>query len=456
LSNAAAPPICVELEGTLTAANPAHEQLLWLARNAPRALLSLLPGWRRDRDAFWSAVAARSPIALETLPWREDLLDWLRAERARGRHIVLLAPAHGGGAERIAAHLGVFDEILLTPSSGGAQARRAELLARFGSGGFDVVTGGAANGVSWSIARGGVVAGGSGPARPSWRVWLRAVRLHQWVKNALVFLPALLAHVIFSATVLRGALLAYLAFGLCASSVYLCNDLLDLDADRRHFRKRHRPFAAGLLSVRAGALAAAALLAAAAACALVAGWGFAAVLAVYYLLTWAYSLRLKRVPLLDVMILACLYTARIIAGAAATGVALSFWLLAFSVFIFLSLGFVKRYAELASDARTDRLVGHQRGYGRDDLPLILSLGTAAGYCSIVVIAVYINSPDSLVHYRHTRPLWLICPLLLFWISRVWMLAARGHMHEDPVVFALRDRTSLLLVVLLGLIVWSAI
>ena len=189
--------------------------------------------------------------------------------------------------------------------------------------------------------------------------------------------------------------------------------------------------------------------------ALLTGAQFAAVLAAYYLLTWGYSLRLKRVPLLDVMILAGLYTARIIAGAAATGVALSFWLLAFSVFIFLSLGFVKRYAELESDASPHRLAGHSRGYGSDDLPLILSLGTAAGYCSIVVIAVYINSPDSLVHYRHTRTLWLICPLLLLWISRVWMLAARGHMHEDPVVFALRDRLSLLLVLLLGLIVWIA-
>jgi 4-hydroxybenzoate polyprenyltransferase len=163
-------------------------------------------------------------------------------------------------------------------------------------------------------------------------------------------------------------------------------------------------------------------------------------------------MRLKRIALLDVMILAGLYTIRIIAGAAATGVPLSFWLLAFSVFIFLSLGFVKRYAELEVAARSHRLLSHGRGYGSDDLPLILSLGTASGYCSIVVIAVYINSADSLVLYRHHEALWLICPLLLFWISRVWMLTARGHMHEDPVVFALRDRLSLMLVLGLGLIV----
>ncbi|HXN10692.1 MAG TPA: hypothetical protein VN859_05570, partial [Steroidobacteraceae bacterium] len=265
-----APPICVEPEGTLTAANPAHEQLLWLAKNAPRTLLSLLPRWSTDRAAFWSAVAARSQIAFESLPYREELLEWLRAERAQGRRIVMLACEHGGTAERIAAHLGVFDETPGTQACGpeSAARRRAGLLARYGGGGFDYVTASATNETLWSIARGTVVVGGSGlagqaartgtvlrmfaPARPSWRAWLQAMRLHQWVKNALVFLPALLAHAILSAAVLRGAVLAYLAFGLCASSVYLCNDLLDLDADRRHFRKRRRPFAAGVLSVRSG------------------------------------------------------------------------------------------------------------------------------------------------------------------------------------------------------------
>jgi 4-hydroxybenzoate polyprenyltransferase len=437
------------MQGTLTAANPAHEKLLWLLIHAPRTLLALLASWTSRRAALQAAAAERADFAVESLPYREDLLEWLRLERAQGRHIVLLAHNDRHTAERIAQHLGIFDEVLEAHSSPGeaATARRAALLARYGSGGFDYVTANPADEAVWSAARSTVVIGNrelagqvarSGavlrdfaPARHSRRIWLRAIRLHQWVKNVLVFVPALLAHAFFSLSILRGALLAFLAFGLCASSVYICNDLVDLDSDRRHFRKRRRPFASGALSVTDGLTAAA-------------------------LLTWAYTLRLKRIALLDVMVLAGLYSIRIIAGAAATGVPLSFWLLAFSAFIFLSLGFVKRYAELEVAARAHRLAGQGRGYGSDDLPLILSLGTASGYCAIVVIAVYINSPDSLVLYRHHKTLWLICPLLLFWISRVWMLTARGRMHEDPVVFALRDRLSLLLVLCLGLIVTIAI
>jgi 4-hydroxybenzoate polyprenyltransferase len=271
----------------------------------------------------------------------------------------------------------------------------------------------------------------------------------------LIFVPAVLAHVISRPQVLLHGVLAFLAFGLCASSVYLLNDLFDLAADRQHPRKRHRPFAAGLLSARAGLAAALLLFTAAVIIAASVGSRFLAVLAGYYLLTWAYSLRLKRVPLLDVMMLAGLYTLRVIAGAAAMQIALSFWLLAFSAFIFFSLGFVKRYAELADRRKNGELISHARGYRDTDLPLIMSLGTASGYCSIVVLALYINSSDSQALYHHHKPLWLICPLMLFWISRVWIVASRGAMHDDPVVFALRDRVSLLILVALGAIMLAA-
>jgi 4-hydroxybenzoate polyprenyltransferase len=288
------------------------------------------------------------------------------------------------------------------------------------------------------------------------RSWIRAIRLHQWVKNALVVLPPLLAHRISEPAIMWHAGLAFLAFGCCASSVYVTNDLFDLAADRQHPRKRHRAFAAGLLSVRSGIYAAAILLLVAAALAALIGASYALVLACYYVLTWAYSLRLKRVALLDVMILASLYTLRIIAGSAATHVDPSFWLLAFSMFQFLSLGFVKRYAEINDARKADRLAAHARGYGAEDLPLIMSLGTASGFSAVVVTALYINSTDSMALYHHHKPLWLMCPLLLFWVSRVWMLTARGQMHDDPVVFALRDPISLLIVAALGLIVLVSI
>jgi 4-hydroxybenzoate polyprenyltransferase len=292
--------------------------------------------------------------------------------------------------------------------------------------------------------------------RPSMRTWIKAIRLHQWAKNGLIFVPAVLAHVISKPQVLLQGGLAFIAFGLCASSVYMVNDLFDLAADRQHPRKRHRPFAAGLISMRGGLAVALLLFTVATIIAAAVGSRFVAVLAGYYGLTWLYSLRLKRVPLLDVMMLAGLYTLRIIAGAAAMQIPLSFWLLAFSVFMFLSLGFVKRYAELEDTRKAGKLIGHARGYRESDLPLIMSLGTAAGYCAIVVMALYINSSDSQSLYQHHKPLWLICPLMLFWISRVWIVASRGAMHDDPVVFALRDRVSLLILAALGVIVLVSI
>lgn len=283
-------------------------------------------------------------------------------------------------------------------------------------------------------------------------VWAKAARLHQWAKNLLIFLPALLAHRMLQPSTLAMSLLAFLDFGLCASSVYLLNDLLDLASDRRHPRKRRRPFAAGILSVRAGLIAAAVLLLLSAAIAAMIGWTFCLVLTAYYLITLCYSLRLKQIPLIDVMALASLYTTRVIGGAAATAIPLSFWLLAFSVFIFLSLAFVKRYTEFREG---DLAASAGRGYSAADLPLLLSLGTASGYCTVVVMALYINSADSQLLYRHHKPLWLICPLLLFWISRIWLLTTRGLMHDDPMVFALRDRVSLVILALLAAIVASS-
>jgi 4-hydroxybenzoate polyprenyltransferase len=296
----------------------------------------------------------------------------------------------------------------------------------------------------------------SSPTRSnSLQTWARAVRLHQWIKNALIFLPAALGHVLLRPDVLTSAVLAFLAFSLCASSVYLTNDLFDLEADRAHPRKRFRPMAAGLIAPYAGATVAGLFFAAGVAVALSVNLGFAAVLAGYYVVTWAYSLRLKRVALLDVMVLAALYTVRIIAGAVATRVEASFWLLAFSVFIFLSLALIKRYAELVSTRGAEYAAGAHRPYGSDDMPLILTLGVAAGYSAIVVIALYINSPESVAIYHHRKPLWLICPLMLYWISRTWMVTSRGRMRDDPVVFAVRDPASLLTLGLMVLIVLAA-
>lgn len=474
MSNKPGIPLCVDLDGTLTPVDTLHENLLGLVRQAPAALLSL-PFWlMRGKACVKREVAARAKFDAANIPLNQPLLAWLESERASGRHMVLATAADSRIAEQVANSVPLFDEVIASDGmvNLSAESKRAALVDRFGERGFDYVGNERADERVWQSARKAIVIGDSRrvertrrvaeverafPAPPgNFKVWIKAIRLHQWVKNGLIFLPAILAHKILQAPVLIDCVLAFIAFGACASSVYLINDLLDLSADRQHPRKSKRAFASGALSARSGGMVAAALLIGSALLALYVDWKFAAVLAGYYVLTWAYSLRLKRAALVDVMTLAGLYTVRIIAGAAATDIPVSFWLLAFSVFVFISLGFVKRYTELDDARKANKMSTQGRGYSAADLPLLMTLGIASGYSTIVVVALYINSADSVALYRHNKPLWMVCPLLLYWISRVWLLTTRGQMHDDPVVFALRDRISLMVVALLGLIVLISI
>jgi len=467
--NISSVPLCVALDGTLTPVDPLYESLLIFIKQSPGAILSLAMWWGKGKAHVRNKLAARVRLDPTSVPMRSELVEWLQSEHAAGRRLVLVTAVDQRTASDFAAHLKIFDEVIAGEGReelSGAVKRRV-LIERYGERGFDYVGADAGEDGIWTAGRYAIVVGDSRLAdevrrstpvertftagTATARTWLKAIRLHQWVKNGLIFLPILLAHSL-SPVALRSSLLAFLAFGFCASSVYVLNDLLDLAADRVHPRKCRRPFAAGEISARSGLLAAGLLLIASALIATAVNLPFMGVLAGYYLLTWYYSVRLKRLALADVMMLAALYTLRIIAGAAASDVPLSFWLLAFSVFMFLSLSFVKRYAELDSVRRTAQHSAVGRGYGPEDLPLILSLGTASGYCAIVVMALYINSAESGALYHYHKPLWLICPLMLFWISRIWTLTARGHMQDDPVVFAIRDRLSLLILGALVLIV----
>ena len=467
-------PLCVDLDGTLTPVDTLHESLLSLARRAPAFLLKLPAVLAHGKAAFKRAVAARARIDISSLPLRHDLLEWIKAERESGRQLILVTASDRAMAESVAEHLKLFDDIVASDGTDNlsGERKRAALASRFGEKGFDYVGNETKDLAVWRSSRKAIVVGNDALVEGARRVaevdrvfpvaaaslgpWIKAGRLHQWVKNVLIFLPALLAHSILKPDVLLESVLAFVAYGLCASSVYVINDLLDLDSDRRHPRKRHRPFAAGTLSARGGVVFASGLLSVAVALSIVVGPRFCAVLAAYYAVTWAYSVRLKRAAIVDVMTLAGLYTLRIIAGAAATGIPPSFWLLAFSIFVFLSLGIVKRYTELYDASMAGTAGGHGRGYSGADLSLLMSLGTASGFCAVVVMALYINSSDSAALYKHSRALWLICPLMLYWISRVWLLTSRGQMHDDPVVFAIRDRLSLATFGLIGLVVLVAI
>jgi 4-hydroxybenzoate polyprenyltransferase len=467
-------PLCVDLDGTLIRSDLLVESALGLLRRNPLYILTFLAWLLRGKAHLKREIAQRTSIDVAALPYEPRVLDWLRAETG-GRLRVLCTASDQKFADAVAAHVGGFDEVLASDGVRNLSGRNkaAMLGERFGERGFDYAGNEARDLHVWRRARRAIVVNAphglaeragrvsevervfERSAKP-WRVWLRALRLHQWLKNLLVFLPLLTAHLMLAPEAVLHSTLAFFAFCLCASGVYLLNDLLDLDADRQHPRKRLRPFAAGTLPLQAGLIAAPALTLAAFALALSIAKPFAVALAGYYVLTLAYSFALKRVVMLDTVVLAGLYTIRIIAGTLALRVDLSFWLLAFSMFLFLSLAMIKRYTELRALLHNGDARSSGRGYAVDDLPLVQSLGAASGYLAVLVLALYINSTASEALYRHPVVLWLLCPLLLYWISRAWLIAHRGDMHDDPVVFAVSDRTSRLVLALTIIIVIGAI
>jgi 4-hydroxybenzoate polyprenyltransferase len=273
------------------------------------------------------------------------------------------------------------------------------------------------------------------------RDYLRAMRPHQWAKNLLLFVPLVTSHQVGKPSALARAFAAFIAFSVSASAVYVINDLLDVEADRRHPTKRLRPFASGALTRREGVVMATLLMTIGLALSLWLPWSFVLLLMLYLALTTSYSAYLKRKFVVDVITLAGLYTLRILAGGAAEGIVISSWLMAFSVFFFLSLAFVKRYTEIDAMAEEGHLEG--RGYRTSDLDLIRSMGPTSGYMSVVVLCLYINSREVTELYGHPEGLWLLCPVLLYWVSRIWFIASRRELDSDPVLFAVRDRISYL-------------
>lgn len=465
--------LCVDLDGTLLKSDVLYESVLALLSRNPLYLL-LLPFWLlRGKAALKHEIARRVDINAATLPYDERLVEMLRTTPARPR--VLCTATNSKYATAIADHLGVFDLVIASDESRNLSGtRKAEMLVeRFGERCFDYAGNEDCDLKVWERARAAwVVNAPSALAQRASRVsrldqhlpvvsvgiksWSKAIRLHQWLKNLLVFVPLFASHRFLEIGAVVPTVVAFFAFGLCASGVYILNDLLDLPSDRAHPRKRKRPFAAGSLPLVQGMFAAPLLTLVGFALAVSIGWGFAGILLVYYVMTVAYSIRLKRVVMVDVVLLAAFYTIRIIGGAVALGTPLSFWLLAFSMFLFLSLAMLKRYTELGTMLANGADKASGRGYIVDDLPLIQSLGAASGYCAVLVFALYINSPASLELYRRPQVLWLICPMLLYWISRIWVKAHRGVMDDDPVVFAVTDRVSQVVIVLCGLMILGAI
>jgi 4-hydroxybenzoate polyprenyltransferase/phosphoserine phosphatase len=455
--------LCVDLDGTLVKSDTLVDSLLLLVRTHPlRALRA--PLWLKGGKAALKAqVCAQVQLDVAHLPYNRKLLEYLTAQHRQGRKLYLTTGADTSLAHRIAEHLGIFEEVLASDGSTNLTGHNKlqSLQSRFADQGFDYIGNarpdlpllshsGEAMVANPDLALQGLLKRHKIPVAqrfddraPIHKTILKTIRLHQWAKNVLIFVPMLLAHAL-RLPLIFNAIIAFLCFSLCASATYIVNDLLDIEADRRHPKKRYRPFASGDLSPAIGLSITVSFLCLAFLGAAFLPRAFAGWLLTYLVSTLCYSLHLKRVVLVDVILLSGLYTLRMLAGGAATSVAFSPWLAALSVFLFLSLAMVKRFSELQNVRASGNTLSNGRGYLLGDIEQLRSFGTASAYASVVVFALYINGNDVTSLYRHPTRMWLMTPLMILWLSRVWLLASRGELDEDPVIFAVTDKMSLLI------------
>jgi 4-hydroxybenzoate polyprenyltransferase/phosphoserine phosphatase len=455
-------PLVVDLDGTLILTDMLHESALKLLRERPLAVLQMPFQLAAGKAQLKQYIARHTELSAETLPYNTNFLQWLREERGRGRQLILCTASDHKFAQQVADYLDLFDDVMASDGSTNlkGEQKARDLVQRFGRGNFDYAGNSRADLPIWECAAQAIVVNaGDGlaaeaalccpvvrtfaPQQVKRLDWLRALRIQQWLKNLLLFAPMLAAHRLTDPGALLLLVLAFFSFGMVASATYLMNDLLDLESDRLHPRKRKRPLAAGLIPAPAAIAVGGGLLLAGLLLASAINLKFLACLLCYLFVTCCYTWFLKRQILLDCITLAMLYTLRIIAGAAAMNMGLSFWLLSFSAFLFLSLAFVKRYAEIEVQLLEGRDKVHGRGYYTPDAPLLQTLGVSAGYAAALVLSLYLNSEEILLLYQTPEIVWGAVFVLLYWISWMWIQAHRGHMHDDPLVFAIKDKTSLL-------------
>ena len=451
-------PLCIDLDGTLIRSDLFAESFFALLRINFLNFFAFVGWLLKGRAHCKRQLADRVDIDSESLPYNEELIQFLREERASGRKLVLATASDAKYAQAVARHLGLFDDVLASDGQVNLKRHRkaAALVRAYGEKGFDYAGDSRADLPVWSKAAKSIAVNVSPAVVENLRQvtevervfnsptgglkdYIRAIRLTQWLKNLLVFVPLMMAHLVGELSMVINALIAFVAFGFCASSVYLLNDLLDIAQDRKHPSKRKRPLAAGTISIQSAVALIPVLLLLGLGLALLLPLAFLGILGIYYVLTLGYSLRLKRVAFLDVLVLALLYTLRIVAGAAAVSEIPSFWLLAFSTFLFLSLALVKRYTEFQTVQSSDGLDG--RSYHAADKETIAQFGASSGLISVLVLALYINSDTVTIMYSNPQFLWGMCPPLMYIVGRVWLLARRGVMHDDPLVFAIRDLRS---------------
>ena len=468
------PPLCVDLDGTLIASDSLFESFLTLLRESPVQAIKSLWSLKKGKAAFKEAVVSGIDFDPASLPYNQSVLDYLKTKSA-DRELILVTGASSVIAKRVAEHLQIFSRVMAssgdTNLTGNTKSNR--LVEEFGEGNFDYIGNDEADLDVWPQARKKLVVSRQGGfldkcreqfevdhhferVSPKARDWIKMLRIHQWVKNLLIFVPFLLNHGVGDTPGIIVLMISFFAFSLLASLTYIINDLLDLAADRANTTKSKRSLASGLISIKEAAMVVACLSVVVVGLLFFLPLQFSVVLLAYLTSTLLYSLSLKRVLYLDVCMLAGLHTMRLVAGTVVLQLQWSFWLLGFSMFFFLSLALAKRVAELENIRRENKANPLARGYTVDDVPMLLASGVSAGQASILVVALYVNSEKVVLMYSVPELLWLLCPVLLYWIGRVWMVTTRGQMHEDPILFALRDRVSQGTLVVCSIIVAAAV
>ncbi|MEM9403045.1 MAG: UbiA family prenyltransferase [Pseudomonadota bacterium] len=467
-------PLYVDLDGSLSRTDTLHEMtILLLSKNL--LYIVLLPIWLSKGIAnLKQQISFRVDLDVANLPYDKRVVDIVHQARQNKSRTILLTAADQSVADSVSSHLGLFDSAIGSNGTTNMKGdRKLDFILSDSNSGFEYVGNSKEDvAILQKAANGYFISGHKGLIRQlknracgkinfledttnSLRAVRKSLRLHQWIKNSLVFVPILLDHQLMHLATLTSGLLAFLSFSLCASAIYLLNDLLDVRDDRKHSSKRHRPIAAGELTVSRAVALLFLLLGLSGVLASLLPMGFAITLGAYVVITTAYSARLKRVPVLDVLILAGLFTTRILAGKSAAGIENSFWLLSFGMFVFLSLALVKRYSELEKidPAQIKQMPG--RGYKPEDLDLLSQVGTSSACMAVLVLALYINSPEVKQMYSHPEAIWLLCPLMLYVLIRVWLLTRRGVIDDDPVIFILNDSRSLVAAALAFAILWIA-
>lgn len=450
-------PIFVDLDGCLVRSDTLHENIIAVVKKNV-LFIFLLPLWLlKGKAGFKAVVASKAMIDPSHLPYNQELLHWLKEKKRKGHSLYLATAANERIAKAVCDHLAIFDGFLASTNTTNLSGKSKKAAIKNTAMAFDYIGDCMTDVHIWDEAQEAIAVGNNGKVRrylathkgsktffdnKNMRLidFFHALRAHQWAKNLLLFLPIFLAHELDSAATFAKAFLAFACFSLLASATYLVNDLLDIEADRQHQIKRRRPLASGLLTLKGGVGLALVFL--------LLGFGLSAwllpvllpMLVIYFLLTLAYSLKLKKKVMLDVLTLASLYAWRVLAGGVATGIPISPWLISFSTFFFLSLALSKRSSELFALTSTSETVAG-RGYLAQDLSMINAMGIATAMASLVIFSLYIYNPLVTSLYASPQMLWLEVLLLTYWIGRLWILTGRGQLHQDPVEFALKDKQS---------------